>query len=70
MINTYITHYDIETDWLSDVTITKTTKKNADGSKYRPLVTDLRLPINIREAAELCGDEGILEEVMKYHGLN
>ena len=71
-----ITAWDLNDDWLQGegylndtFPITKSTKKNADGTKYKVIASDIRLPIDINEAAYLCGDEDILDEVKAEYGL-
>jgi hypothetical protein len=75
-----ITAWDINIDWLSaealqepdweaKFIIGKSTKRNEDGSKYKLITSDIRLPIDIKEAAYLCGDEDILDEVKAEYGI-
>lgn len=62
-----ITSYCLNTPWLEMEDFNewaiagKSKKKNADGSTYRILASCIRNPIDIREAAYLCGDEHLLE---------
>lgn len=58
-----------EPDWEAKFIIGKSTKRNEDGSKYRVITSDIRLPVDIKEAAYLCGDEDNLSEVKAEYGI-
>ena len=62
-----ITSYDLNTPWLEMEDFTKwgiagkSKKKNEDGSTYRLLVSHVRNPIDLCQAAHLCGDEHLIK---------